>query len=298
MHTPSSSMVTKSIQFSMEVIGMKKMMEKSIINNSFNKEAAAIPSSISKKLDIQLRETDGRKVWTLAPKNVTETAVVIFLHGGAYYANLTRMHWRLIEQLVSSTRLRFIVPDYPLAPEHTYIDTYQCMDQVYAQVIEEYPNAPVVLMGDSAGGGLALGFAQQLSTQSIQQPHRSILLSPWLDVTMTNPEIANLEHRDKILSAKGLKIAGAAYAGTTELTDFRVSPLYGPLSLPGRISVFTGTNDLLLADARRLKQLLDQQQLDCDYYEYPEMVHDWTLIPQLKETKDTISRITDLLNNP
>lgn len=292
------------IQFSLEVMGMKKAMEKNIVNNSFSKEAATLPASMYRKLDISTYEIGftgvggeiTRKVWTLLPKSALSSPVVLFLHGGAYYANITRMHWRLIEQLALSTGARFIVPDYPLAPEHTCIDTYQFMDQVYAQLLADYPASDIVLIGDSAGGGLALGFAQKLSMESNRQPSRIILLSPWLDVSMTSPDLAHYDQRDKILSIDGLKIAGKAYAGEAGVTDYRVSPLYGSFQLPGKISIFTGTNDLLLADAHKLKHILEEQQIAFDYSEYPEMFHDWVLIGQLQETKETIGKIKIMIN--
>ncbi len=291
------------IQFSLEVMGMKKAMEKNIVNNSFSKEAATLPASMYRKLDIQTHEIGftgavveiTRNVWTLSPKSALSSPVVLFLHGGAYYANITRMHWRLIEQLALSTGARFIVPDYPLAPEKSCIDAYQFMDQVYAQLLADYPTADIVLMGDSAGSGLALGYAQKLYMESIRQPSRIILLSPWLDVSMTNPDLTHYEHRDKILSIDGLKIAGKAWAGEADVTDYRVSPLYGSFRLPGKISIFTGTNDLLVADARKLKHILEEQQIAFDYFEYPEMFHDWVLIGQLQETKETIATIKKLI---
>ena len=313
-HKPGRSI----LQFSIELMGMKKTMEKSILNNSFSKEAATLPASMCKRFEISTQTVKARTVWSIAPKDNPEATLVIFLHGGAYYSNMTRMHWRLVEQLVISTGLRFIVPDYPLAPEATCSEVYAFMDQVYAQVTRDYPDSKIILMGDSAGGGLALGFAQYLHRDagskrqildaplsggssdvgqqfSSKQPQRIILLSSWLDISLTHPDIPELDKRDKILSVKGLKVAGVAYAGELELTDYRVSPINGPLDLKGKIAIFTGTNDLLLADARNLKYLLESRKMDFDYFEFPEMFHDWILIPQLKETKQAIVMIKDLL---
>jgi len=289
--------VTDIIQYSMDVLGMKKTMEKNIINNTFNKEAATIPASINRKLNLKTEDITGRKVWTLSPKGIPTTTVVLFLHGGAYYANITRMHWRFIEQLVSSTQASFIVPDYPLAPESSCLITYQFLENVYKQLIAGYSTATIVFMGDSAGGGLALGFAQKLRSENIQQPKRIILFSPWLDVSMTNPDIPLYDPRDKILSVNGLKIAGAQYAGELALNDYRVSPIHGTFTQLGRISLFIGTNDILLADARKLKQLLEQQELDFDYYEYPGLFHDWVIISHLKETREVIQKINEIMIN-
>jgi len=55
----------------------------------------------------------------------------LFLHGGAYIANITKEHWDLIEQLLIKTKGTVIVPDYPLVPYFTYLETYEFMDKLY-----------------------------------------------------------------------------------------------------------------------------------------------------------------------
>lgn len=292
--TPQSN-ESKLIQFSMGLFGMKKAMEKKIMNNRYSKEPADIPSSIFTKFIVETGNIDGRKVWTISPKSKANNAIMLFFHGGAYYANISPMHWRLIEQLIINTNTAFVVPDYPLAPESSCMDTYKFTDKVYAKIIADYPSNPIMLMGDSSGGGLALGFAQKIRNENMKQPEKIILFSPWLDVSMTNPDILKNDKHDKILHINGLKIAGEKYAGELGVTDFRVSPIYGDFDNLGKISIFIGTNDILLADARRLREILDKQHLDFDYFEYPKMFHDWVLVPNLKETKEVMKWLTTQL---
>src|SRR5690606_3466899 len=115
----------------------------------------------------------------------------------------------------------------------------------------------IVFMGNSAGGGLALGFAQKLRNENRTQPQPSqlILISPWLDITLSNPDIRMVDKKDKLLSIKGLRMAAKAYASSVDGNDFRVSPIYGDFSGLGKISLFIGTNDLFVADARKFKGL-------------------------------------------
>lgn len=290
-HQTPQSIASRLIQFFMGLLGMKRAMEKKIVNNAYSKVPAGIPKSIRKKYKIIVREFTGRKCWTIIPGPGENNTAIFYLHGGAYYANITPMHWRFIEQLIKATNAICIVPDYPLAPESHCTDTYQFLDAVYAQLVSDYPSRQIVFMGDSSGGGLALGFAQKIKNERIKQPQQIILFSPWLDVSMANPEIAKVDKHDKILSINGLKKAGKNYAGTLDVTNYRVSPIYGDFSGLGEISVFIGTNELLVADARRLKQLLEDQRIDFNYFEFSEMFHDWVLVPSLKETKKVIGWI-------
>lgn len=293
-HSAKPSVESKLIQLVMGLLGVKRATEKKITNNTYSKTPASIPKPMLKRLSIDIMEVDGRKVWTLSPKNTENNYLILFLHGGAYYANITTMHWLLVKKIIASTNATVIVPDYPLAPESDCKKNYQFIDTVYARIISQYSSKTIVFMGDSAGAGLALGYAQKIKSEEIKQPEQIIMFSPWLDVSMVNTEIAKYDKLDKILSVNGLKIAGNSYAGKIDVTDYRVSPIYGNFANLGRISVFTGTNDILNADTRKIKQVLKDQNINFNYFEYPKMFHNWVIVTHLKETKDVLHKIKEL----
>ncbi len=108
-------------------------------------------------------------------------------------------------------------------------------------------------MGDSAGGGLALALAQKLKKDGMTQPQQIILLSPWLDVTMTNPEFKDREAGDPMLDIEGSQMAGKAYAGRLNTKNYLVSPMYGDLTGLAKISLFTSGKDMLIADVRKFR---------------------------------------------
>jgi acetyl esterase/lipase len=284
------------IQFSLGVFGMKRAMAKKIVNNSFRKEPARMPKSFFKKYSVGVENFFERKVWTISPGNSKNNTLILFLHGGAYYANMTRMHWQLVGQLTHRLNASFIIPDYPLAPESACEDTYRFLDALYASVIFQNDFQRIVFMGDSSGGGLALGFAMKIINEAIVQPSDIFLLSPWLDVSMSNPDIEKFDKVDKILNVGGLKIAGKNYAGDFDGKDFRVSPIYGDFSNLGRITMFIGTNEIFIADALKLKKLLHDQNISFSYFEYPGMFHDWVLVSNLKESRDVIVKIANCLS--
>jgi acetyl esterase/lipase len=290
-HKASPSIESKLIQFLMGLFGMKKRIEKKIVSNRYAKKPAELPKSILNRCKAQVEEHKGRKVWTLSPVNGETGAIILFLHGGAYYANITGLHWRFVEQIIIRTRAKIIVPDYPLAPESSCEETFQFIDAVYSKLISKYPSKKIILMGDSAGGGLALGFALKIKNEGIKQPEQVFLFSPWLDASMGNPDIASIEKRDKILSVNGLRIAARNYAGELDATDYRVSPIHGDFLNLGKISIFIGTNEVFIADARKCKKLLEEKSINFNYYEYPGMFHDWVIVSNLKESKDVISKI-------
>ncbi len=296
-HNRPPSFESKITQSIMGLLGMKKSMEKKMITNSFVKEPAKPTKSLMRNYDIEESQQNGRKVWVISPKANKSEVIILYLHGGAYMCNITYQHWNIIEQLISKTNATIIVPDYPLTPAAVCIETYDFIDVLYLKLITEYSTKRLIIMGDSAGGGLAVGFVQHLRNEKKMQPEQIIIFSPWLDVTMNNPNIELIDEKDKMLSIIGLKNAGQKYAGNLDLKDYRVSPIYGNYTGLCRISIFTGTNDILYADAQKCKQIMKDQLLKFNYFEYPEMFHDWVIISSLEESKVVISTVSKLIND-
>ncbi|MDD3876460.1 MAG: alpha/beta hydrolase [Bacteroidales bacterium] len=296
-HNIAPSFQSKLIQSAMCLFRMKENMERKVMKNSFKNGPAKIPRSLLNNYNVIENEQNGRKVWAISPINNESDIVILYLHGGSYMRNIALPHWLLIEQLIRRTKATVVIPDYPLAPQANCIETYSFIKTLYLNLATNNPTKRIVFMGDSAGGGLAIGFAQYLKTENIKQPDEIIVFSPWLDVSMSNPDIEKLDKEDKILSIRGLKNAGKKYAGDLDVKDYRVSPIYGNFSGINRISIFIGTNDLLYADCQKLKQLLRNHNNSFNYFEYPDMFHDWVIVKGLKESQDVMLKVSEIFND-
>jgi acetyl esterase/lipase len=294
-HEEPPGFESKLIQFVLGLLGMKKRMKSKVLKNKYSKIPAKIPRSLKRKYHVAEDMHEGRKVWTICRKNKKSDTVVLYFHGGAYYGNITRLHWSFIEQLLNNADISIVIPDYPLAPEYNCAENFSFVEKLYAGLLKTHISRRIVFMGDSAGAGIALGLAQKIKQDQKQQPDHIILLSPWLDVSMSNPELLLYDEADKIINIDALKAAGKNYAGEFDVRDHRVSPLYGDLSGLGMISIFTGTNDLLIADARMCRKSLESSGIVFNYFEYPGMFHDWMLITRLKESRDVILKIAGIL---
>jgi pimeloyl-ACP methyl ester carboxylesterase len=131
----------------------------------------------------------------------------------------------------------------------------------YAEALKE--GNPIYLIGDSAGGGLALAFAEYLRDNGTQLPQKLFLLSPWVDVTMSDPAIAEYEQKDLMLNSYGLIELGKLWAGELDTKDPSVSPLYGEMkSLPPTM-IFTGTDEVMVPDNTTLYHKMREAGVDC-----------------------------------
>jgi acetyl esterase/lipase len=297
IHQKPESLPSKMVKLFFSLAGWKRSIEKDMTSGNINQEAAPFPKSFMNRFQIDSEAVMGRKVWTVRPKQNLSAKVILYLHGGAYIYNIQKVHWQFIEKLLKNTGVTIVVPDYPLAPQFISAQVFSFMHTVYDRLIANFPPDSISFMGDSAGAGLALALCQSLRNEGYTLPQQMLLLSPWLDISMRNPDIPAVDSHDKILGVRGLQLAGESYAGDLDLKDYRVSPLYGDFSQLPKLSIFIGTHDLFIADARKLKSKLEAENISFNYYEYPRMMHVWTIIPGLPEAIHSIGQIIKLINH-
>ncbi len=295
VHKSKQSFMAIFVKGGAKLFLSKKSISKKLNKDNFVSEPAAIPKKYFKEFQINISEINGQKVYTISSKDKKSGKYILYLHGGAYINNIFAPHWDFAAQLIRETGCTVIIPDYPLAPSSTFENAYAMLDKLYATILSEVNPENIIFMGDSAGGGLALAFAEKNNADGIAQPSQIILISPWLDVSMTNPEISEIQKKDPILSAKTLVLAGKAWAGNSDTKNYLVSPIYGDFNGLPIISIFTGTDDVLYADCKKFKNLMEQQSLPINFYEYPKMFHVWVLFSFLKESKPATKQIIDLV---
>ena len=237
------------------------------------------PARLSKTVDVRELSIDGWTVYEISPKGRTPPRRALYLHGGCYVFEIALQHWLFVARLAVETNTRFLVPIYPLAPAETADTIVPKATDLAARLIEEAGSENTSVLGDSAGGGMALAVAMQLRDRGIPAPHSTVLISPWLDITGTDPQLAVIAPHDPWLAVPGSHFAGGVYRGSLPETDPLVSPLYGDLTGLGPITMFSGTRDILNADATRFLSLARAAGLRVDYHEVPGMIHVFPILP-------------------
>ncbi|WP_338885947.1 alpha/beta hydrolase [Rhodococcus sovatensis] len=253
------------------------------------------PRSVTSKVTVTRDDTSGWPVYRVSPHNSTPPRASVYFHGGAYIAEITATHWRTIAKLAAATDTTFVVPIYPLAPTETASTTVGHASEIAESVTMEYGSEHVVLMGDSAGGGMALAVAQQLRDAGVTSVAHIVLISPWLDVAMTDPEIEKIAPHDPWLAVPGTRLAGELYRGELPVDDPRVSPLRGDLHGLAPITLFSGTRDIANADARSLVKACRSIGASLHYHEASSMLHVYPLLP-IPEGRRALSVIAAVLN--
>lgn len=220
---------------------------------------------------------------------------ILYLHGGAYVEHPILPHWLFLDRMNNLMHGTITVPIYPKAPVHTVLEVFEPLVDLYRTIREHYQSHDLILMGDSAGGGLALALAQELIVRKESLPKELILISPWLDIGLRNGDIEKLEAKDPMLNRRHLQVMGESWAGSLPKEHRWVSPINGPTEQLPPVTLYIGTHEILLADARKFRMLCTRSGVPITYREYPKMNHDFPLFP-IPEGTQAIREIVAIIN--
>jgi len=258
---------------------------------------------LSQDYDIPLLNADtsiteshlnGMRVFEFKPTTPSGD-VLIYLHGGAYVSSASSLHFRFVDKLASETNLTVYLPLYPLAPLSNAEEVFPLMHDFYDYLTNQYNNHNLFIMGDSAGGGLALGFTLDLLNLEKPLPDKIILNAPWLDLELDNEAVELAQQKDPFLNNNNAKYLGDAWRNGLDVLDYRVSPIHGDFTGLPETLLFIGTYDILHPDALLFKEKANADGVDLTFIEGDKMLHVYPLYPFMKEAKDAFDTLTDFL---
>ncbi|WP_449355501.1 alpha/beta hydrolase fold domain-containing protein [Virgibacillus natechei] len=255
-----------------------------------------MPKKIGEKFNLILRRYDDMSCYIFNFDNKPTEKQILYLHGGAYVNQPLIFHWNFLGKLAKETGATIYVPIYPKAPNHQYLESFNKVFPIYEELMSKSGADNLVFMGDSAGGGFALALAQLILEKGLPQPKQIILLSPWLDITMKNPDLCAFEKLDPMIGIHGAVEMGKSYAGDTDPNYYLLSPINGEKKGLGQISVFVGTHEVLFPDIRKFKNQAEAQGEKINYFEYPKMNHVFPVYP-IPEAKKARKEIVDMIEN-
>lgn len=256
---------------------------------------SSVPTEVGKDFSVSLMRDAKCRTHVLSPTDGKKPEVLIlFYHGGSYCVGFTApFHFEAAALIAREIMVpcQLLMVDYPLVPNVNHETLFDLLEEHYRQVVAELlpKGCKVVLMGDSAGGGIALILAQRLTAikdkgdgMALHQPDCIVLMSPWLDVSMTNPACAELAAVDPFLDVNGLRKAGELLAdGLITTKDPKVSPLYGSMRGLPPINLWTSTHDILLPDSRSLRDKFKNEKVASTlrYFERKGLMHCFVIFP-------------------
>ena len=212
---------------------------------------------------------------------------VIHFHGGGYCVGSAGTAREWAAHLSARTGCRVVLPEYRLAPEHPHPAALEDARAVMKALTSQDQPGPVLVSGDSAGGGLAFALMLSLRDEGQELPVGCILLSPWLDLGRDRRAVPDLVHRDVLLSPEWLEACARAYAAPSAWADPSVSPLRAGHSGLPPLLIQAATDELLAPDAELLAASASAAGVDVTYTRWPRLWHDFMLQPGLLAAADS-----------
>ena len=260
-----------------------------ILGKQFAKGVSATAAPKAKEMDrfgITKSAFKDLPVWSYAGNDT----LIYYLHGGGFILGFSPLYFAMMGGIAKASGATLVAPDYPLPPEHTAMETHGWMRAHFIKTVETLKPKRVIIMGDSAGGNLAIGLADWLSTNGHKAADKLILLAPWVDLEMAGPD-APLNPAEQILVPDDLRKAGKRYAGDLGVKNPLISPIFADnLNLP-ETHIFTGDQDLLHPDIIRFTAKHPKAKIDLA----KDLPHVYMLMPT-KEAKAAILRIAAAVN--
>ena len=186
--------------------------------------------------------------------------VILYLHGGSYVVGSARTGANLAAPLSRRSGVPAISLDYRLAPEHRFPAGVHDALAAYRELVESGQN--VVLVGDSAGGGLGLATMVAARAEGLPQPAGAVLLSPWTDVSLKSPSMDSRGDDDPLFSRANMAESAEFYLGGTDPKNELASPVFADLKGLPPLLVQVGTAEILLDDSLRLVARAAEQDVD------------------------------------
>lgn len=232
------------------------------------------PSRLRRDIRVDVERVDGWPVYTLRPETIR--GGVVYVHGGGWVNEIAPQHWHLAARIAAETAAAVTLPIYPLVPFGTALGARNGVTALVRRSIHRY--GPTALAGDSAGGQIALSSALALRDAGVAVP-QTVLISPALDLSWSNPRIPEVQPSDPWLGTPGGRVLAERWRGDLDLLDPAVSPLFGDLTGLGPLTVFTGTRDVLNPDTHLLAGKARAAGVSCDLREADGQLHVYPLLP-------------------
>lgn len=256
---------------------------------------------LNKSIHIRPLRLAGLRAEELKP-DTEATQLILHIHGGAFFLGSMNTHRAFASDLAARTQMQVIHLDYPLSPEHPYPEAIDALFDVYQLLLEQGIQAKdIILSGDSCGANLALALALRIRDEQLPQVSGLILLSPFLDLSLTSESLRYNGKLDALLSIEALETGIDYYVPKQiDAADPLVSPLFDDLSdLPPTL-VQVGSKEILLDDAQRFRDKAQQAGVNVSFKLYTGMWHNFQMFnawfPEAKMALDDIATFAQALD--
>ena len=237
--------------------------------------------------------------WWCRPSDAIEGAAILYLHGGAYVLGSAIAYRNFAGQIAARAKAAAFIADYRLAPEHRFPGAVDDAVAAYRD-LSAMGYSKLALVGDSAGGGLALSLlllaTAASKTGSVLRPLAVAVMSPWTDLELAGDSTETRANSDPLLTRDALQKAAKLYLGDQDLRDSKASPIYGDLTGLPPVLLHVGEDEILLDDSRRFAERIAIVGGEAELHVWQGMAHVFpSNLEQLQAAGEALDNIGEFL---
>ncbi len=232
-------------------------------------------------------------------KNADMDKTILYLHGGAYTVGSPKTHRPFVARVAKLTNMKVLLIDYRLAPENPFPAALEDAIMAYKWLVDNIKKDPtkIVIMGDSAGGGLTLSTMVKLREENIALPYAAVCYSPWVDLSLSGESVKTKEETDPQLSKMELSFAAEMYLQGESPRNPLASPLYANLQGLPPLLIQCGTTEILMDDSIRITRKAKEQGVKVKLEIFEGMTHCFQLFGEsIPESKKALHNMVKFLN--
>lgn len=231
----------------------------------------------------------------VSPEQASTSAVLLYFHGGGYVMGDAVAHRNLSWRLARASGMRVLMVNYRLAPETPFPAALEDATAVFEWLLSQgYAADKIVIGGDSAGGGLVLATLLNLKNLGTDLPAAAILISPWVDLTLSGKSYIDNKATDPMLTRPALAAWAECYLSGREATAPLASPLFADLNDLPPMLVHVGSTEILNSDSERLVDKVIELGGSAALKVWPKMVHVFHLFAgRIPEADQAINELGD-----
>jgi monoterpene epsilon-lactone hydrolase len=240
------------------------------------------------------RRLGGRSAKWVTGRGSDSSRLILFFHGGGYFAGSADTHGPMMARLSSYAGVPVVIPNYRLSTEAPFPAAFDDAMAVWDDLMARgYEPSKIVIGGDSAGGGLALALLAALCARD-ERPAGIFTMSPWTDLTLSGESVDQNAAADAIIPADRMGDAARMYHAETPADDPRVSPLFADFDAPPPAFFQVGSPEVLADDTYRMAEVLRSAGGEVEVQTWHDAPHVWHLgeywVPEARAALRDIAR--------
>jgi salicylate hydroxylase len=268
------------------------------VRDKLNHAGASVPAA-----EVSCDGTPALRVGA-SPVSDSRAPVVLHLHGGGYVMGSAELSAPLAARLAAAAGGWSLIPDYRLAPEHPFPAALDDVLTAYRWLARRYPQAPILVSGECAGGGLALSLAVALRDSALalrdaggpadRMPAGIHVVSPFCDLALPAEALSPAADTDPWLNRIALIQLAACYIQDIDPGQALVSPARADLSGLPPLLIQAAESEALFSTAELLAEQARRAGVPVTFSPAADSVHSFILFDFLPEADRAVAEFAAL----